>query len=142
MKHKLLAAAYDTDTKISTAVISTRLGQFTGTAKIHPDEPEENESKFFGCVLAEARANLKALKALLKEYKIKRTSLIEMKNIFDSLKNIDQSSLEYRRLKRRLCEYNVIINNLEKDIKIIERNIKKAPEQREKMMTLKNKKGQ
>ena len=64
MKYTLAKADYNKDTKISTVVIKTDIGEFVGESKCH-DEDLPFESQYFGCQIAE-------WKAIRKYCKVKR----------------------------------------------------------------------
>ena len=64
MKYTLAKADYNKDTKISTVVIKTDIGEFAGESKCH-DEDLPFESQYFGCQIAE-------WKAIRKYCKVKR----------------------------------------------------------------------
>lgn len=58
-KYRYLAEAkFDEETGNSYAIINTELGQFVGSANCSPEDVDYC-SKFFGCGLAELRANIK-----------------------------------------------------------------------------------
>ena len=62
MKYTLAKADYNKDTKISTVVIKTDIGEFVGESKCH-DEDLPFESQYFGCQIAEWKAIRKYCKA-------------------------------------------------------------------------------
>lgn len=62
MKYTLAKADYNKDTKISTVVIKTDIGEFMGESKCH-DEDLPFESQYFGCQIAEWKAIRKYCKA-------------------------------------------------------------------------------
>lgn len=62
MKYTLAKADYNKDTKISTVVIKTDIGEFIGESKCH-DEDLPFESQYFGCQIAEWKAIRKYCKA-------------------------------------------------------------------------------
>ena len=65
MKIKIIDTSYDTETKISTVIINTDLGKFTGKARLH-EEDIDIESSFAGYNYAEARAIIKYMKEKVK----------------------------------------------------------------------------
>lgn len=134
MKYKLIKAEYNLDTGVSTVTIGCRLGQFTGTAKLHPEEDVDLRSRYFGCELAESRACVKALKALRREYKNKAAALNEVNSIVKSLKDYNPYTNECRKIRRVYYEYQDKIQNLDTIIKTIEENIVAMPNNREKII--------
>ena len=48
---------YDADTGVSTAILYTDMGQCEGIAKLHPED-REHDSNYFGCAIAELRAEI------------------------------------------------------------------------------------
>ena len=55
---KIIYSNFDETTGISTVTILTKIGEFTGTSKLH-DEDKNISSSFAGCRYAEIRAIIK-----------------------------------------------------------------------------------
>lgn len=69
LNYKLIDAQFDAVEKTSTVIIGTDLGQFTGVAKLHPDDDTEHLSLYFGFEVAEMKAAEKYCKAKAKYFK-------------------------------------------------------------------------
>ena len=61
MKTKMVFSEYNPETRMSTVKVANTFGIFTGYAKCHP---QDTESSFLGCHLAEYRATIKALQTI------------------------------------------------------------------------------
>lgn len=97
---KLIYSNYDKETGISTATISTPLGRFTATSKLH-EEDKDIESNFTGCKYAEARAIAKYGKERIRIQKIKVKTLEDTIKTIENIKNYDKNSLEARMLRKQ-----------------------------------------
>ena len=74
MKTKLIFSKYNESIGISISTIRCKYGEFTGIAKLNPED-RANASSFVGCEIAERRAVIKALKAQLREVKAMQRQL-------------------------------------------------------------------
>lgn len=81
---KTIASDYNEKTGLSIVTISTDLGMFTGTAKLHPEDAEI-ASHFAGCRYAEMRAGIKYMKAKSRTAKY---ALKPLKYIYNNLKQM------------------------------------------------------
>ena len=68
MKTKLIFSKYEESTGVSISVIRCRYGEFTGIARLNPED-RANASSFVGCEVAERRAVIKDLREQLREVK-------------------------------------------------------------------------
>ena len=121
---KFLHGEYDSTTGKSTVTLADRYGQYTGYAKLHPDD-KKNESRYMGCNIAEKRALIKALKNRRKRIKIK---LNATENIINELHNkVDPNNI-HRDIKKILYfktkDYNSQIERINSLIEEIEEKIK------------------
>ncbi len=96
---KLKSAEYDVNTGISTAIIKTELGTFTGTTKLH-EEDKDIVSNFAGCEYAEMRAIIKYAKAKIQEQRIKVKTLENAKLTIEQLKGYEKNSPESRQIRK------------------------------------------
>lgn len=96
---KLKSAEYDMNTGISTAIIKTELGTFTGTTKLH-EEDKDIVSNFAGCEYAEMRAIIKYAKAKIQEQRIKVKTLENAKLTIEQLKGYEKNSPESRQIRK------------------------------------------
>ena len=102
MKNKLIYADYDPTTGVSAVLIRNRYGTFQGYAKCHPEE--EAPSTFAGCRYAEARAHIESMTYLIEMLRHQINELKTFENILKSMKNYDASSMENKRLRKRIHE--------------------------------------
>lgn len=113
-KFKLIYSNYDEITGISTAIISTPLGEFKGTSKLHKEDLDK-ASSFAGCEYAETRAILKYMKARIKIISIKIETLERFQNLLKSMSKYEHNSIENRKLRHQLFiikkEKNKMIEN-------------------------------
>ena len=108
---------------VSVAIIEHRGKQYTGKARLHPDD-KEKWSEFTGCRYAEMRAQIAALK---QEHKEEKQACEECRKFVKSVscyKNFDKTSPivkdMYRQLNIRIKEVNKIadvINSLEMQLR-------------------------
>jgi len=104
---------------------------------LHPDD-RDNVSNLAGCRIAEDRAIIKYLKALLKNKKI---ALKTINHIYKDLCDNDiYNEKIFHRLDLQIRDKNNEINILKEEIKDIEKNIQKNISLRDKIF--KGKKGQ
>lgn len=102
MKNKLIYADYNPTTGVSAVLIRNRYGTFQGYAKCHPEE--EAPSTFAGCRYAEARAHIKSITYQIEMLRHQINELKTFENILKSMKNYDASSMENKRLRKRIHE--------------------------------------
>lgn len=129
MKTTLIFSNYDEYTGVSMATIRCRYGEFTGVARLHPED-RPAASSFLGCYIAEQRAIIKALQTQKTELIAMRKAIyMVMKNLEQS-KSYDKNSVENRRLRKTYYMYNKQILELKSTISAIEASIDKRFEQR------------
>lgn len=86
---ELSKAVFDRETGISEVTIRTDYGEFTGTAKMHPDDTPY-ASEFAGCSLAERRAYKKYIKARIRECNAQIKVLKHLANTYKGMCNPDE----------------------------------------------------
>ena len=91
MKTKMIYSNYDKETRVSTTTVTNNYGTFTGYATCHPDD---DVSSFFGCSLAECRANLKAFREEKKIIRYQIKALKEAYEMFSNATNFNNNSNE------------------------------------------------
>ena len=96
MKTKLIFSKYEESTGVSISVIRCRYGEFTGIARLNPED-RTNASSFVGCEIAERRAVIKALRTQLREVKAmqKAVKMIIEESIF--LIDVDEANILQQR---------------------------------------------
>lgn len=128
MSKRLKTSSYDPITSISTATIVTELGEFQGGAKLHPDDRGVS-SAYFGCFLAELRANIKYFKVRKQYIKAQRKGLIDFEKVIKSHKAYNKDTMEASKLRRQIAEKTEAINNCDKTIAHL-RDVCKREEER------------
>lgn len=81
VKYSIVASGYNNSKGLSTVIIKTKLGEYTGAAKLHPED-KDYESRFTGCEIAEARAYVKYLKDEIAIAKIEYETLLNLEKNF------------------------------------------------------------
>lgn len=114
----------DKERGLSITTIRHKKKNYVGKARLHPDD-KHNWSEFTGCRYAEIRAEIKALKAELKEKKQSCEECRKFVNAVMQYKNFNRedpsSKAMFRQLNKRIKEVNSIIeeiNHLEFGLKI------------------------
>lgn len=109
-KPTLKSAIFNPDTGISTVVLQTKDGEFTGTAKLHPED-QNHASRYTGCKYAEIRANIKIIKF---EKKVCRRTLKELTDIYTQIYQNRNCSINSREAQYLTTRMNEILKELEK----------------------------
>ena len=123
---KVINSAFDETTRISTTTILTDIGQFTGIAKLHPDDAQY-ASRYAGCRYAEIRATIKYLKA---KKTMMRTQIKELYRLLNQIKSRkDRNSIE-----EVVNIYKNQIENCNKYILLLKDNLQKSIKEREKII--------
>lgn len=91
---------FDQESGISTVIIDTDLGVFTGKSTLH-EEDRDIKSIFQGCKYAEMRAMIKYGKEKIKLLKIKVKTLEEIINGMEKLNDYDKNCHEARYLRKQ-----------------------------------------
>ena len=119
---KFINSSYDPETGLSTVTMQHLGIKFFGSAQLHPDD-KENASNYGGCVIAELRAAISALKYERTIAKQKADEAIDFMKACEGYANFDKDSptakVMYRQVNRRIKRVNDItdeINNLMKEI--------------------------
>ncbi len=103
-KVKIIRADYNKETGISTVTIDSRYGQFTGYARLHPQDADR-ESVFAGCEYAEIRANIKYMKTRRVESRIKLKTMKEFYVTISSMTGFIKDGIEARKARMLIHEY-------------------------------------
>ena len=129
MKTKMIYSNYDTETRVSTTTVANNYGTFTGYATCHPDD---DVSSFFGCSLAECRANLKAFKEEKKIIRYQIKALKEVYEMFSNTKNFNNNSNEARKVRKLIKMKESKMAEIENDIQSLIEYIRTVPDLRQK----------
>ena len=119
-----LKSSYFTEqTGTSSCTVQHKGEMYTCLAKLHPDDAEK-ASRFAGCEIAEARAEIKALKAELKQEREKceevRKFVIACTKYAKWNKEDPSAKVVYRQLNRRIKRVNKLVNMInERELKIM-----------------------
>lgn len=134
MKIKLIYSNFDENTGISTAIIQTNLGQFTGTSKLH-EEDRVISSNFAGCRYAEIRAIIKYIKKRIENINYEIKGLQDCKKIIESLKDYNPHSVENRKIRRRIFELEKDKTKLKEQINGLNLKLLDLMNQRDKVLS-------
>lgn len=115
-----IASDYNEDTGISYVKIATDIGEFEGTAKLHPEDAEI-ASHFAGCRYAEMRAGIKYMKA---KARIAKYTLNYLNNLYKNLKQMNSFNENYKGAK--LLEKEIYL--LEDEVETFKINAKTLQE--------------
>lgn len=132
---KFLYGDYNFNTGKSTVTLADRYGRYTGYAKLHPDD-KDNESHYMGCNIAEKRALIKGLKNRRRRTKIKLNAIenvtneIQM-NVFPKEEHKEIKKILYSKIK----DYSKQIKRIDELIEEIENSIKERIQMREKILS-------
>ena len=133
MKTRLVYSDYNKDTGISTVIINSKYGQFTGVSELNPED-KNYESSFLGCSIAEKRAIIKALRAQLREVKAMQKAIKIVINDLEKSKFYQKNSVENRRLRKTFWLYQKEIDKINNQITMLKMSIIKDPENRIKIL--------
>ena len=122
MKTKLIFSKYEESTGVSISVIRCRYGEFTGIARLNPED-RANASSFVGCEIAERRAVIKALKAQLREVKAMQKAVKMIIQDLEKSKTYQKHSIANRHLRKSYWLYQKQILDIKKNISDIEESI-------------------
>ena len=129
MKTKMIYSNYDKETRVSTTTVINNYGTFTGYATCHPDD---DVSSFFGCSLAECRANLKAFREEKKIIRYQIKALKEVYEMFSNAKNFNNNSNEARKVRKLIKMKENKMAEIENDIQSLIEYIRTVPDLRQK----------
>lgn len=125
MKTKMINSNFDRETRISETTVTNNYGTFTGYATCHPDD---NISSFFGCSLAEYRANLKAFREERKIIRFQIKALKEAYGMFANAKNFNANCNEARKMRKCIKMKEAKLTEVEDIISALTLRIKDAPD--------------
>lgn len=127
MKTKMINSNYDKETGISEVTVTNNYGTFTGYATCHPDD---YSSSFFGCALAECRANLKSFREERKIIRFQIKALKEAYEMFSKAKNFNDNCNEARKMRKYIKMKKAKLTEINGAIETLSDFIKSAPEAR------------
>lgn len=126
---KMIYSNYNEITGISTVTLSTDLGEFTGTAKLH-EEDREIASNYFGCQLAEVRALVEYSK---RKKMIARQQYLMLKNLYSNIEQMtefDENDVAARKMRRKIYELHREWKKWNNNVETLKMNIKHSCEER------------
>lgn len=115
MNYTLAKAEYDINTKISTTIIKTDIGEFVGTSFCQ-EEDREYESQYFGCMIAEWKAVRKYCKAKRSIVMAQISSLQRFMARMSETKSYDKDAFWTKIYSHTLEEYYTELNKWEQNI--------------------------
>lgn len=116
IKMKTIASDYTKETGLSYVTINTDIGLFTGYSKLNPED-KDIASNFAGCRYAEIRANIKYIKAKIRDIKLQ---LEPLEKIFNNLNN--RKYYNKKNTGMKILEKEIIL--LQDDLVTLQNNVK------------------
>lgn len=92
---------YDAETGVSTAELYTSMGLCTGKAQLHPED-KEHDSNYFGCAIAELRAEAVYCKRRAQHSMQEAQTLQKFYNHMKDTKNFDENAYYVKQLKKEI----------------------------------------
>ena len=136
----LIDANYNKSTKVSFATIKYRGNEYTAFTKLH-EEDKDKESKYAGCRFAEQKAQINALKAELRDEKVKCDAIKDYVKSVCQYSNFDKNSptakAMFKQLNTRIKRVNALVDEINQmiqdyDTDIRQRDVVTAAIQRKK----------
>ena len=133
MKIKLTKSNFNEETGISNVVISTDLGEFNGTSKLH-DEDRNISSSFAGCRYAEMKAIIKYMRQKIKNIQMQIKGLEDFQSNLATRADYNYNSIENSKARRRIFELKKQIISWNKKIDSLTARMLDMMTQREKIV--------
>ena len=115
MKYKLINSYYNKENGISYSIIQTDKGIFSASSLLR-EEDKDVESSFLGCELAEKKAQIKYLQTENREFLYAIHILENLEKELKCIKGYNPHSLEARRLRRKIYDFDYQIEELKKEL--------------------------
>ena len=131
MRNKLIYSDYNQETGESMVVIRNKLGEFYGTASLHP---EDLESTFVGCRYAEVRAYISCEQYKREMIDMQIKALVDFENILKGRWNYNDQSMEARRLRKRIHELKAERNKIKENIAAMKKALRAMMDERDKFV--------
>lgn len=123
MKWRIRNAVFNKEDGISSVIISTRLGLYSGISCVHPDD-EDIASEFEGCRYAELRAAIDYFKDEKRIAIVKRDTLLDLYKNYEQMKYFSENKKEIKCLKAKINDCNKKIEDIDKGINTLTEHIK------------------
>lgn len=133
IKIKTIMSDYNQDTGLSKVTIATDLGQFTGYAKLHPED-KEIASNYAGCRYAEMRATIKYMKAKRRITEYKLEPLNRIYNDLKSSKNFNENNKGVKMLQKQIYLLEDEKESFKNNVRSLESALSLAIEERPKII--------
>ena len=133
IKIKTIMSDYNQDTGLSKVTIATDLGQFTGYAKLHPED-KEIASNYAGCRYAEMRATIKYMKAKRRIAEYKLEPLNRIYNDLKSSKNFNENNKGVKILQKQIYLLEDEKESFKNNVRSLESALSLAIEERPKII--------
>lgn len=127
---KLTDSYYHAESGLSVCQVEHEGYRASATANVHPDD-KLTSSRFFGCSLAEMRAQVKILKWKHQAEKTKCEEARKFMNACLCYKNFDKKSDTAKAMFRQLNKRIKAVNKIADEINAIEENIQTKIRQRD-----------
>lgn len=115
MKNFLVYAKYDKETGISKVWIKNKYGVFMAKSRLRPED-KDFASEYIGCHFAEMKANIKAYKKHKQDLQLREKELLYFQKILEQTKGYNVSSVEAKKLRKRLYIIGKEIKNVQNKI--------------------------
>ena len=113
---RMIYSNYNEETGVSCVTLRTPLGEFTGYAKVHPEDAAF-ASPITGCRFAEIKALIKYRKAKVNVITNEIKGLTDFKNVLTGLTIIDDNDISLKYLRRQIDikreERQCLLNSIE-----------------------------
>lgn len=133
IKIKTIMSDYNQDTGLSKVTIATDLGQFTGYAKLHPED-KEIASNYAGCRYAEMRATVKYMKVKRRIAEYKLEPLNRIYNDLKSSKNFNENNKGVKMLQKQIYLLEDEKESFKNNVRSLESALSLAIEERPKII--------
>lgn len=132
-KIKMIYSNFNEKTGVSVVKITTPLGEFEGTSKLH-DEDREISSRYAGCQYAEMKAIMNYMKKRIQILKIELNSLEKHNKSMLNRKDYNHNSMEMRALRKDIYLLKKSIVSWQERLKSLHTHMLNSMTQREKVI--------
>jgi hypothetical protein len=130
MRNKIIYSEYNPETGDSIVVIHNKLGEFYGTASLHPED-KDIASSFVGCRYAEVRAHISCEQYKKEMIDIQIKALKDFENILKGRWNYNEDSMETRRLRKRMHELKAERKKISEKIAALKKALRASMDERD-----------
>lgn len=132
--YTLISAKADKDSGISIVRIGTDMGHFEGIAECMIEDLPQF-SNYFGCRLAELRANEKYAKAKVKHYRARLEALESFEKTMRGTRNWNERDFYVKQLHGHINKTTIMVNCWKRIVATRQNQIKTAIQERDELIT-------